>query len=131
MCVAKENIEMMEGWRSSLAPRSAWEDRDLPSTDLHTASLRAEYYDSVAKLLRPYLEVSIYALHSHADSTPDTLSKGQRELLEVLIVWVKHAFLSMFYFNRVSAASDSMYEMHQTTGGSLLMLSNPVGTLYI
>ncbi|KAJ6280874.1 hypothetical protein J3E71DRAFT_178751 [Bipolaris maydis] len=125
--VANKQIEMLEEWRSKLISQLAWDDTEPPSTDPLIASLRAEYYEGMAKLLRPYVG---YALHADIHSTGNESSKGQQGILKVLFDWEKHALSSIVCFDRVGAASDSTYEMYQKTGGSPVMMSNPVSTLH-
>jgi hypothetical protein len=130
MCFAEKHISLLEEWRSHLDPRLAWKDTELPSTDPLTASLRAEYYEGAAHLLRPFLDMTIDALHSNAGSITKELSEGQQRTLQVLFNWEKYALSSIVCFDRVGAASDSEYEMYQDTSGSSVMLSNPVSTLH-
>lgn len=125
--VANKQIEMLEEWRSNLISQLAWDDTEPPSTDPLIASLRAEYYEGMAKLLRPYVG---YALHANVHSTGNELSKGQQRILKVLLDWEKNALSSIVCFDRVGAAPDSTYEMYQKTDGSPVMLSNPVSTLH-
>lgn len=128
--VANEQIKMLGEWRSSLISRLTWVDTEPSSTDPLIASLRAAYYEGMAKLLRPYVGIAEYALHSYVHSPEDVLSKGQQDILKVFLNWEKYALLTVEYFDRIGAASDNMYETCQNTSGSSIMLSNPVSTLH-
>ncbi|KAJ5063745.1 hypothetical protein PSV09DRAFT_2374418 [Bipolaris maydis] len=128
--LANEHIGMLEVWRSNLVPQLTWKDTEPPSTDPIKASLQAEYYEGAAALLRPYLDIAVHAMRYNADSVSKELSEGQQGILKVLFDWEKHALSSMVCFDRVGTASDSKYEMYQSTGGSSVILSNPVNTLH-
>ena len=128
--VANEQIKMLEEWRSSLISRLTWDDIEPPSTDPLIASLRAEYYEGMANLLRPYVGIAEYALHSNAHSPEGVLSKGQQDILKVFLNWEKYALSTVECFDRVCATSDSMYETCQNTSGGSIMLSNPVSALH-
>ncbi|KAI1676122.1 hypothetical protein KJE20_14288 [Pyrenophora tritici-repentis] len=128
--VANQQIKMLEEWRSNLISRLTWSDTEPLSTDPLIASLRTEYYEGMAKLLRPYVGIAEYALHSYVHSPEDRLSNGQQDIVKVFLNWEKYALLTVECFDRVGAASDSMYETCQTKSGSSMMLSNPVSALH-
>jgi hypothetical protein len=121
-------VEILEDWRSELPSHLGWEDKEPPSTDPLMASLRAEYYNGMATLLRPYLEIvrdcECFPL------TTDELSAGQRGLIEVVHLWVQSALASVIAFDRIGAVADSAYETYQSTSISPVLLSNPVNTLH-
>lgn len=117
--VANQQIKMLEEWRSSLISQFTWSDTEPLSTDPLIASLRAEYYDGMATLLRPYVGIAEYALHSYVHSPEVILSNGQQDILKVFLNWEKYALLTVECYDRVGAASDSS-----------IMLSNPVSALH-
>lgn len=119
--LANRHFEMLESWKSNLTSRLAWDHADPPSTDPLIASLRAEYYKGMTQLLRPYVEL---ALHFRI------VSKGLRSILSVLLNWERYALSSLICFDRVGTASDSTYNMYESTIGSPAMLSSPVSTLH-
>lgn len=121
-------INILENWRSALPSHLAWEHKELPSTDLLRASLRAEYYSGTSKLLRPYLEIMRDC--ECFSATMDKPSAGQQGLIGVIHSWVQAAVASTIAFDRIGAGTESAYETFQSTNNSPVMLSNPVESLH-
>lgn len=128
--LANRQIAMLEVWRKNLTSQLTWNGTEPPSTDPLLASLRAEFSEGMAELLRPYLDIMRYALHSTVHSTENELSEGQQGILRVLLYWEKYALSSFVSFDRVGAASDSTYEIYQSTSDSSVMLSNPISKMH-
>lgn len=121
-------VKILEDWRSGLPSDLGWEDKEFPSTDPLRASLRAEYYNGMATLLRPYLEIALH--YKCFPLTTDELSACQQGLIKVVHLWVQGALASIIAFDRIGAVADSAYETYQITSNSPVMLSNPMNTLY-
>jgi hypothetical protein len=128
MSFANSQLEFLEFWRSVLPSHLAWEDKELPSTDPLMASLRAEYYNSRVKLLRPYLEIIRNC--EYFNVAVDRPSAGQQKLFGVALDWVNSALSSIVAFDRVGTRYDGTYETYRTTSRTSVMLSNPVETLH-
>ncbi|KAI0616722.1 hypothetical protein TUN199_11287 [Pyrenophora tritici-repentis] len=126
--VANSQLGYLKTWRSGLPSRLAWEDKKPPSIDPFMASLQAEYYNGIAKLLRPYLEI-IRKCERFA-VTLNKLSAGQRGLIGVVETWIDGALSSIIAFDRIGAVPEGAYEEHRSTNRIPVMLSNPVKTLH-
>jgi hypothetical protein len=128
MSFANSQLEFLEFWRSVLPSHLAWEDKELPSTDPLMASLRAEYYNSRVKLLRPYLRIirNCECFNVAVDRPP----AGQRKLFGVALDWINSALSSTIAFDRIGTSYDGVYETYRTACRSSVMLSNPVETLH-
>ncbi|EDU46218.1 predicted protein [Pyrenophora tritici-repentis Pt-1C-BFP] len=126
--VANSQLGYLKIWRSGLHSSLAWEDRKPPSIDPLMASLQAEFYDGIAKLLRPYLEI-IRKCERFA-VTLNKLSAGQRGLIGVVESWIHGALSSIIAFDRIGAVSDGAYEEYRSTNKIPIVLSNPVKTLH-
>ncbi|KAI1530443.1 hypothetical protein PtrSN002B_010964 [Pyrenophora tritici-repentis] len=125
---ANSQLEYLKIWRSGLPSSLAWEDRKPPSIDPLMASLQAEFYNGIAKLLRPYLEI-IRKCERFA-GTLNKLSAGQRGLIGVVESWIQGALSSIVAFDRIGAVSDGVYEEYRSTNKIPIVLSNPVKTLH-
>lgn len=125
---ANSQVKILEQWRSALPLHLAWDDKEPPSTDPLRASLRAEYYSGVTKLLRPYLE--IVKIFECFPATVEKLTAGQRGLIGVVYSWVQGALSSIVALDRIGAVANSVYEPYRSTSSSQIMLSNPVKTLH-
>ncbi|KAF1354408.1 hypothetical protein EJ07DRAFT_168352 [Lizonia empirigonia] len=125
---ANKQIELLETWRSGLSSRLAWKDKEPPSTDPLLASLRSEYYNGIAQLLRPYLEMTQNRTCFNANV--DKQSAGQRGFIEVILSWINGTLSSIIACDRIGAVPDSAYEAYQRASRSSVMLSNPVKTLH-
>ncbi|EMD85881.1 hypothetical protein COCC4DRAFT_76989 [Bipolaris maydis ATCC 48331] len=124
---AEFKIKIMEAWRSTIMPHLAWNDQDLPSTDPLMASLRAEYYEGVATLLRPYLEVLKYL--NRIDVSVNETSKGQRGILHTLHNWKRYALSNIVAFDRIRSV-DGTYKAFRSTSNGPVVMGNPVNTLH-
>jgi hypothetical protein len=125
---ANSQIEMFRYWKSHLLlPHLRWEDEELPSTDPLMASLRAEYYRSITRLLQPYLKM----LRS-CECLTGTVAKSsaQQGFIGVVNRWVQAALSNIVAFDRIGEVANSPYEAYRITSKSLVMLSNPVETLH-
>lgn len=58
--VLRNNRKALNNWRISLPDALQWSDDNPPLDDTMSAKLRAEYYNAVVSICRPYLD---YALH--------------------------------------------------------------------
>ena len=125
--IARKGFEIMEAWRSTLPSWLAWRDEELPSTDPLMASLRAEYYGSIAEFLRPYLDI---VLRECLALTTDKMSAGQQGLTDVVHLWVKATLASIISLDRIGAVIDSAYEAYQGSSNIPVLLSNPVQSLH-
>ncbi|XP_014550266.1 hypothetical protein COCVIDRAFT_43156 [Bipolaris victoriae FI3] len=104
---AESKIKIIEKWRSNIMPHLAWNDREPPSTDPLMASLRAEYYEGVAELLRPYLDILKY------------LDRIKRYALSNIVA-----------FDRIGAVNDNAYKAFRSTSSGPVVIGNPVNMLY-
>lgn len=125
---AESKIKIMEKWRSNIMPHLAWNDREPPSTDPLMASLRAEYYEGVAELLRPYLDVLKY-LDRIKVSVNET-SKGQQGLLHILHDWKRYALSNIIAFDRIGAVDDNAYKAFRSKSNGPVVTGNPVNMLH-
>jgi hypothetical protein len=125
---ANSQIEMFRYWKSHLLlPHLRWEDEEPPSTDLLMASLRAEYYKSITRLLQPYLKI----LRSCGCLTGTVAKSSARGgFIGVVRSWVQAALSSIVPFDRIGEFANSPYEACRSTSKSPVMLSNPVETLH-
>ncbi|KAI0572217.1 hypothetical protein Alg130_10585 [Pyrenophora tritici-repentis] len=126
--LANSQLRYLEIWRLELKESLAWIDGEPLSIDPLMASLQAEYYNGIAKLLRPYLEI-IRKCKRFA-VTLNKLSTGQRGLIGVVESWIQGALSSIIAFDRISAVPEGAYEEHRSTNRIPVMLSNPVETLH-
>ncbi|RMZ71824.1 c6 zinc finger domain-containing [Pyrenophora seminiperda CCB06] len=123
---ATTQTRLLENWRSVLPSRLTWEDGEPPSTDPLIASLRAEYYNGLTKLLRPYLGIV-----RNCDTTAlDKLSVCQQGFIKVVLTWVQSALSNLIVYDRIGADPNSEYEAYRSTSKIPVMLASPINTLH-
>jgi hypothetical protein len=120
-------LETLEEWRQLLSPTLAWEDDDLPATNLNVAHLRARYYSSVYMILRPCLQIAVHTTDFPSDSAEVS---DQQSIIQMAAKCIKGAIKSTIAFDRVGAESDSPYEGFKCTRTQRLVVTNIFSTMH-
>ena len=107
---ANSQVKILEQQRLALLLHLAWDDKEPLLTDPLRASLRAEYYSGLTKLLRLYLE--IVKIFECFPATVEKLTVGQRGLIRVVYSQVQGALLSIVALNRISVVANSVYKLY-------------------
>ncbi|KAF3031938.1 hypothetical protein E8E12_001908 [Didymella heteroderae] len=139
---ATAHVRILEDWRRVLPPTLAWNDDDLPATDINVARLRAKYYGAIYVILRPYLRIANHfidfpptdanaqASHHKSHLLVD-LSNDQKNIIGVAVKCVNAAIQSTIAFDRVGALPGSKYvKFDPNARARRLVVTNIFGTMH-
>jgi hypothetical protein len=155
---ANSHIQLLQSWRHMLPDYQAWNDNEIPSTDLNIARMRAKYYGGLYMMLRPYLRIAAarewppshqsshqsahWSQHSSPAATGEgstsigrgvqmvELSADQREMIGVACLCINSAVRSTIAFDRVGALENSPYKGYKSTRAHRLIVTNIFGTVH-